>query len=79
MSVLLDDLNAQVNKAIDETLEPLHKQREQIVAAIDVEKNELRELEAQLQRVDRMLEAGRLRKKPGRPAGSVRPKATAKA
>jgi predicted RNase H-like nuclease (RuvC/YqgF family) len=68
---LLADLNKGIETAIESTVEPLRHQREMIVNAIDDSKREQRELEAQLERVDRMLDAAKLRKKAGRPAGAA--------
>lgn len=72
MSAMIDDLNASLNEAIEKTVEPLKAQREKIAVALDENSKERRDLESQMERVDRMIDAAKLRKKAGRPARSAR-------
>lgn len=61
-----DDIEA----AIKSTIEPLERKREELREAIAQVETVKRDLEAQVDRLDRMLDAARMRKRPGRKPGA---------
>lgn len=72
-----DDLSARVSQAIEATLEPLKSTQEKIAEQKGELQRQLRDIEAQEARIERMIEAARLRKRAGRPAGKRREKVAA--
>lgn len=69
---MTDDLAKRVNEAISKTLKPLDDEEAKIDGALSELKVRERELLAQKERIDRMRDAAKLRKRPGRTPGAAR-------
>lgn len=79
MNELANDLHARISgedieAVVQQTLEPIQEKRAQVTEALNVLEGERRELEAQAARLDQMIDAARLRRRPGRKPGKTAPR-----